>query len=61
MLNSATNHWDHIGWREQVQSVLRATIDADDAETIENRTAIVDHYVARGRYEFREFVRRRSE
>ena len=61
MLNSAANNWDHIGWRKQVQSVLQATIDSDDAETIQNRTAIIDHYVARGRYEFREFVGRRSE
>ncbi|MCY4516163.1 MAG: hypothetical protein OXB99_02870 [Acidimicrobiaceae bacterium] len=61
MLNDAPNDWDHTDWSEPIQSLLQATIDTDDAEAIRDRTAIIDHYVARGCYEFREFVRRRSK
>ena len=61
MLENAANHWDHIGWREQVRAVLLATIDANDVETAEHRNAIIDYYVARGHYEFRELIGPRRE
>lgn len=61
VLKNAANEWDHIGWRKQIQSLLHATIDVSDAETTAHRTAIVDHYVARGRYEFRGLIRRRMD
>lgn len=61
MLENAVNQWDHIGWREQVQAVLLATIDTNGVETAEHRSAIIEHYVARGHYEFRELIGPRRE
>ena len=48
MLQGSVNEWDHLGWRDQVREVLAATNHSTDAETVENRKAIVDHYVTRG-------------
>ena len=56
MLKGAANDWDHIGWRDQVRDVLAATSHANDPEAIENRNAIVDHYVTRGDHEFRNYI-----
>ena len=56
MLQGSANDWDHLGWRDQVRGVLEATNRASDPETIENRNAIVDHYVTRGDHEFRAYI-----
>ena len=60
MLKGSTNSWDHLGWRDQVRDVLAATNHSTDAETIENRKAIVDHYVTRGSHEFRDNISARQ-
>ena len=56
MLTGATNDWDHLSWRDQVRDVLTATSHTTDPETIENRKAIVDHYIKRGDHEFRALI-----
>lgn len=56
MLTGAANDWDHLSWRDQVRDVLTATNDATDVETIENRKAIVDHYIERGDHGFRAYI-----
>ena len=56
MLQGSANDWDHLGWRDQVRGVLEATNSASDPETIENRNAIVDHYVTREDHEFRAYI-----
>ena len=56
MLQGSANEWDHLGWRDQVQDVLAATNHSTDAETTENRKAIVDYYVTRGDQEFRDYI-----
>ncbi len=55
ILEGATNDWDHIAWRDQVQDILRATIDCSDSETADNRSAIIDYYIRRGYFDFRVF------
>ena len=56
MLEGAANDWDHLGWRDQVRDVMAATNHATDPETLNNRKAIVDHYVKRGNHEFRALI-----
>ena len=56
MLEGTANDWDHSGWRDQVRGVMVATNHTADRETLANREAIVDHYVKRGYYEFRDFI-----
>lgn len=56
MLEDAANDWDHLGWRDQVREVLAATSDAVDQEVIDNRTAIVDHYIKHGDLSLRAFT-----
>ena len=56
MLKGAANDWDHFSWRDQVRDVLTTTNDATDPEAIENRTAIVDHYIERGDHDFRVYI-----
>ena len=56
MLQGSANDWDHLGWRDQVRDVLAATSHTTDPEAIENRNAIVDHYVTRGDHEFRAYI-----
>jgi len=60
MLKGSTNSWDHLGWRDQVRDVLAATNDTTDPTAIENRNAIVDHYVTRGNHEFRDYLSARQ-
>ncbi len=57
MLKGTVNDWDHLGWRDQVSDVLAATHHTTDPEAIENRNAIVDHYVTRGDHDFRDYTR----
>ena len=56
MLKGAAKDWDHLGWRDQVRDVMAATNHATDPETLNNRKAIVDHYVKRGDHEFRALI-----
>ena len=56
MLTGAANDWDHLGWRDQVRDVLTATSHTTALEAIENRKAIVDHYIERGDHEFRDYI-----
>ncbi len=56
MLEDAANDWDHLSWRDQVRDVLAATSDASDGETLNNRAAIIDHYIKHGDLDFREFL-----
>ena len=56
MLEGAANDWDHLGCRDQVRDVVAATNHATDPETLNNRKAIVDHYVTRGDHEFRGYI-----
>ncbi len=53
MLESATNEWDHATWEDPIRSLLNATMDAHDDETRDHREAIIDHYVTRGYYDFK--------
>ena len=56
MLTGATNDWDHLTWRDPVRDVLTTTNHATDPEVIENRKAIVDHYIERGDHDFRAYI-----
>ena len=56
MLKGAANDWDHVGWRDQVRDVLAATNHTTAPDAIENRNAIVDHYITRGDQEFRDYI-----
>ena len=56
MLKESANDWDHLGWRDQVRDVLAATNHTTAPTAIENRNAIVDHYVTRGDHEFRDYI-----
>ena len=56
MLEDAANDWDHFSWRDPVRDVLAATSDAVDQETLNNRTAIIGHYIKHGDLDFRAFV-----
>ena len=56
MLTESTNNWDYLSWHDQVRDVLTATSHTTDPEAIENRNAIVDHYVTRGDHEFRHYI-----
>lgn len=56
MLEEAAKDWDHLGWRDQVRDVLTATSSITDPETLQNRKAIVDHYLKSGEHEFRALI-----
>ena len=56
MLEGAANDWDHFSWRDQVRDVLIATNRVADPDTVDNRKAIVDHYVKHGNHEFKSFI-----
>ncbi len=56
MLKGSANDWDHLRWRDQVRDVLAAINHTTNPEAIENRSAIVDHYVTRGDHEFRDYI-----
>ncbi len=60
MLKGSANDWDHLAWRDQVRDVLAATSHTTAPEAIENRSAIVDHYVTRGDHEFRAYISARQ-
>ena len=56
MLERAANEWDHATWEDPVRSLLVATMDAHDAETRDHREAIIDHYVKRGYFDFKNLA-----
>ncbi|WP_419854767.1 hypothetical protein [Candidatus Poriferisodalis sp.] len=56
MLDSAANEWDHASWEDPVRSLLDATRNAHDTETRDHRAAIIDHYVKRGYYDFKNLA-----
>lgn len=58
ILEGAANNWDHSAWRHQVRDLLNATADAPDDETREHRSEIIDHYVTRGHYDFKNHIRK---
>ena len=60
MLKGSANSWDHLRWRDQVRHVLAATSHTTDPDAIENRDAIVDHFVTRGNHEFRDYISARQ-
>ena len=60
MLKGSTNSWDHLRWRDQVRDILTATNHATGSETLDNRKAVVDHYVTRGDHEFRNCISARQ-
>ena len=56
MLRGSASNWDHLTWRDQVRDLLATTSHTTAPEAIENRNAIVDHYVTRGDHEFRHYI-----
>ena len=56
MLENAANEWDHATWEDPVRSLLTQTMDAHDAETRDHREAIIDHYVKRGYFDFKNLA-----
>ena len=58
MLENAVNEWDHATWEDPIRSLLNATMDAHDDETRNYREAIIDHYVTRGYYDFKNLVQK---
>lgn len=57
ILEGSTRDWDHVAWKNRVQDLLRVTIECVDAETVDHRSAIIDYYVKRGYFDFKELVR----
>ncbi len=58
VLENAANEWDHATWEDPVRSLLDVTMGAHDAETRDHREAIIDHYVKRGYYDFKNLGQR---
>ena len=56
VLEGAADDWGPLSWRDQVRDVLTATNHATDPETVDNRKAIVDHYVKHGDHDFRALI-----
>ena len=56
LLEGADNEWRHRHWRKHVRSLLIAACDNAPRETTETRRAIIDHYVSRGEFDFRELL-----
>jgi hypothetical protein len=56
MLARPENEWDDVGWRDPVEKVLSIARDSGVPEAVQSMREIVDHYVRRGRNEFRAFV-----
>lgn len=56
MLESAANEWDHATWEDPVRALLMQTMDVQDVEARDHREAIIDHYVKRGYYDFKNLA-----
>lgn len=56
LLCHTDNEWRYLHWREEVQAVLVATADSGIPEVADIRQEIVDRYLKRGEYEFRELL-----
>jgi len=56
LLKGADNEWNYLHWRKHVRSVLVAARDNAPHETAENRQEIIDHYVSRGEFDFRDLL-----
>ena len=56
LLGGAENDWNYLHWRKPVRSVLIAARDKAPRETAETRGAVIEHYVSRGEYDFRELL-----
>lgn len=56
LLEGADNEWNYLHWRKHVRSLLAVARDNAPRETAKTRGAIVDHYVSRGEFDFRELL-----
>ncbi len=56
MLENAANEWDHATWEDPVRSLLMQTMEVRDDETRDHCEAIIDHYVTRGYYDFKNLA-----
>ncbi len=56
MLENAANEWDHATWKEPVRSLLMQTMEVRDSKTRDHCEAIIDHYVTRGYFDFRNLA-----
>jgi hypothetical protein len=56
MLARPEHEWDLVGWRDEVERVLRIARDDGDPDALESISEIVDLYVRSGRYEFRSLA-----
>ena len=56
LLRGSDNDWEHLTWSNDVRAILAATGDSALHQAIENREDIIDHYVSRGRHQFRELM-----
>ena len=56
LLEGADDEWNYLHWRKDVRSVLAAARDNAPRETADARGAIIEHYVSRGEFNFRELL-----
>ena len=54
LLEGADNEWNYLHWRRHVRSLLVAARENAPRETAETRDGIIEHYVSRGQFDFRE-------
>ena len=56
LLRGSDNDWEYLTWSDEVRAILAATGQSGIPEAVDNRKDIIDHYVSRGRHEFRELM-----
>jgi hypothetical protein len=48
--------WDADAWREEIETILQATLRSDDTEVTTNAQEVLDWLLARGHRNFRAVI-----
>ncbi|MDE0120438.1 MAG: hypothetical protein OXS33_01730 [bacterium] len=56
LLKTSENEWAHLDWEDDIRSILDSTQGSSQAEAVENRREIVDYYIRRGIFAFRNLL-----
>lgn len=60
MLERPENEWDYYVWREEARMIAEAALASGDQTAAEDAKSIVDSYLKRGEYDFRDLLVERS-
>lgn len=56
LLKQTEHEWAHLDWENRVRRLLTVTQSTKLPDVVENRKAIIEHYIQRGHHDFRQLL-----